>query len=304
MEINEFKVLKELSDKSFFMFIKSDYNKSLVDEERYNNPYFNISLDDLVNWVPVVLKMTYHSSGSGIMYWPCLMRTKPNIVNNSRCTLDGNITALSSNYIDDIEFVFNKTIIESLIKYNLIQSCIWDYNKGYSISRPYVIDKTNHGAINTIKESQNHVDIDIYPFYFNYRNYLIGGKEWKEEEEYIGIIQENYTVLHNNGLGYCRLKNVVLGTECFKFPIDIYKNGLKYVFQATSIKCKVLDNHYELMNLNNNKKEENNAIDITGKFFEESKITISKDEAKNHVISLVVENNQEIDEISDDDLLL
>lgn len=303
METNELKVLRELSDKSFYMFSNSDYNKTLIDEERYVNPYFKIDLDDLSNWVPVVLRLCYYSSGKEITYYPALMRAKPNVVNNGRCTLNDNIVSLSSCYIDDLEIVFNNATIEELIKNNLIESYIWDYKKGYPVNKHYISDKKQCEDSNLIQKTPSHVDIDIYPYYFDYKSYLVGGKEWVEEEKHIGIEQGDYSVLHNNGLGCYKLKNAILGEETFLFPIDIYTNGLKHVYQVSSIKCRILDTHYELVNLDNKKKEEN-YIDISAKFFEECKLTIDEDEAKKHTISLTIENNQKIDEISDDDLLL
>lgn len=283
-----------LSKKSMDIANGSYNNVSLMDNANIFSPYRELEIDEIRNWIPVVLRLMKHNeSNSFIGYVPCLIRAFPKVVHSSRGYMIGNQTCLSSEYIEDLEFVFNDRYFNSLVKANHIDSHVYDEfdNK---VSRSATDNDIN----------SRFVDIDIYPFFFHYKSYFSTNGDWNDEMTACHIVNNSYSVLKKNNLPYIHVNKVLLGDRTYICPMKNY--GINRIVNIVSAKAFESNYSYVDPSMKNNNKD---VIDVTSKFFEDAKITMDKKEIINHKILVYGETlndkkDKKYDEILDDDLLL
>jgi len=269
-------------------------NESLLDDV-YSSPYRQLTLNKLEHWVPVVLKVYSHNTGHFHGWYACLMRESPHVVNEDRgyCERTGPIS-MTNQYIEDIEIVFNDTYYRKLVAKNLIDAQIMEYDS--YISRPH----SYNNELDAWKTKNEYVDVEIYPYWFNYKSYfgLLG--EWKEEMHHQHIVD----IASMNKLPHCVLKKVSLGTQIGRYPVALNENTVTSVVVT---KSRVLDPKYEYVDNYVDDNYENNRIQKELVDFFDNATIISTTDINDAILKkdLVSEEKvDEYDEIEYDEFLL
>lgn len=229
---------KECSERAMNMFGKYIPN-SYIDSDVYASPYRDMDITFLTNWIPVVMKVTRYDTGSLVGWIPCLLRKAPDIKREPRGYMEFNgITSMSEQYIEDLEFAISSPYLSKLIYYNTIDRYI--DGPGGKEERP----TSYNNVLDSWKTHVNKVDIKIYPYFFEYGEYMeTNSIKWINEQKRIGIYQEDYSNIEKKGLPNIKLNNVVLGEKIYGAPIEL---GYNHKVLVNFISGKVLDSHYEI----------------------------------------------------------